>query len=269
MMESIVTYLDLFKWGLLAGGTFALSSSFTSTFLVLKRNALFPHALTHLLLFSLICLTLLSSYIPNILHFPFLLLITLMISGLIHIFKAFLKLYEDSATSLTTHLFLGLALFLASISSQYDATLLNYLFGSLIMVDKKDAIEGFIVLTITIFIYKKHFPLWLTSCIDREIPGLNFKRSDLSLLLLVTLQILIGVKLMGVLLVSSFYIFGTAFALRISPAFRYAIPTIALLNILALAGGFFLSIFLDIPFSASAIIFMSLYLFGLFLLSTK
>ncbi|MCS7200216.1 MAG: metal ABC transporter permease [Caldimicrobium sp.] len=268
-MEALYSYLDLFKWGLLAGVTFALSSAITSPFLILQRNALFPHALTHLLLFSILCLSIIEPFIPPWLQFPFLLVITLLIASFIHLLTAKIKLYEDTATSLTTHLFLGLALFLASITSQYNITLLHYLFGSLMMIDFKNVLEGCLVLLATIIFYFKYASLWLTKSIDREVPGLDLKKGELLLLLVITLQILVGVKLMGVLLVSAFFVFGTSLALKISPSFKQVIPFTSVFNIMAILGGIFLSLLLDIPFSASVIIFMSLYVLGLFFTTRK
>lgn len=269
MMENLFFYLALFKWGLLAGLSYALASSLTAPYLLLQRNALFPHALTHLLLLALLSLSILSSYIPNTLHFLFLLFMTLLLTGLIYLLVRELNLYEDTATSLITHLSLGLALLLASLSSQYDATLLNYLFGSLITVEKKEAFEGLLVLIITLFTFWRQRGLWLTSGIDREVPGLNLRRGQLLLLLMITLQVIVGVKLMGALLVSSFFVFSPTLALKISPSFSPVVSLTALFNVAALISGFLLSMRLDIPFSASAIIFMGLYLVILFIARKK
>lgn len=268
-MEHFLEYFELFKWGLLTGVLFSLASSLTSPFVILKRNSLFPHALTHIMLLSFLSVSILGPLIPESFQFPFILITTLFLTFFIHILIKKLRLYEDTATSIVTHLSLGLALLLASKSSQYDATLLNYLFGSLITVEKKETYEGLLVYLISLIICIKFYHIWLTESIEREVPGLDFRISNLSLLVVITLQILIGVKLMGVLLVTSFFVFSPTLALKISPSFSWVVPLTGIFNLLAILGGFSLSLHFDIPFSASAIIFMSSYVVFLLLLRQK
>lgn len=268
-MDTLWEYLHLFRWGLLTGVLFSLASSLTSPFVILRRNALFPHALTHIMLLSFLSVALLGELIPETLQFLFVLAITLSLTFSIHLLIKKMKLYEDTATSIMTHLSLGLALLLASKTSQYDATLLNYLFGSLITVEKKETVEGLLVCLLSMLVYFRFRYLWLTESMEKEIPGLNFRVSNLSLLLMITLQILIGVKLMGVLLVTSFFVFSPTFALKLSPSFTWVTPLTAVLNLFAVFAGFLISLFFDIPFSASAIIFMGSYVVFLLLMRKR
>lgn len=246
-----------------------MASALTSPFVILKRNALFPHALTHIMLFSFLSVAIAGQLVPESFQFLAILTLTLFLTLLIHLLIRKIRLYEDTATSIVTHLSLGLALALASKTSQYDATLLNYLFGSLITVEKKEFVEGFLVLLVSLVAYVKFQYLWLTESIEREVPGLNFKISNLSLLFMITLQILVGVKLMGVLLVTSFFVFSPTLSLKLSPSFTWVSPLTGLFNLLAIIGGFLLSLTLDIPFSASAIIFMGSYVILLIFVRNK
>ncbi|MFN4196723.1 MAG: metal ABC transporter permease [Caldimicrobium sp.] len=259
-MENVSFYLSLFKWGLLAGTFFAISTAFTSPYLLLQRNSLFPHALTHILLLSLFILSLISSYIPVYFHFFILLLITSILSAAIFLIIRLTHVFEDTATSLITYLALALALVIATKSSQYDVVLLNYLFGSLMLVDKINVFESLIVLIISFLVYLKYKELWLAQSIEKEIPGINFRKSGFGFFFLITLQTIIGVKLMGVLLVSAFFVYSGTLALKLSPSFKRVVPLTAILNLMGIFLGFILSIFFDIPFSASAILFMSIYL---------
>ncbi|MGC9109123.1 MAG: metal ABC transporter permease [Caldimicrobium sp.] len=257
----LLLYLDLFRWGLLAGICFAISTALTSPFLILQRNSLFPHAITHILLLPLILLSLVKSFFPSLLHFPFLLITTLFLSYLIHFFSKFLNIFEDTSTSMITYLSLGLALLLASKTSQFDLTLLNYLFGSFVTIDKNDFLESFFVLlfSLSFFYYLKN--LWLAKCFEEELPGIEFKTSQGLFLLLITLQSIVGVKLMGVLLVSSFFVFSSTVALKLSFSFSLVIPLTMFLNFLSLLFGFVISIYFDIPFSSATVLIMGIYIF--------
>ncbi|MFN3567674.1 MAG: metal ABC transporter permease [Caldimicrobium sp.] len=264
-MENVIFYFSLFKWGLLAGVFFSISTAFTSPYLLLQRNSLFPHALTHILLLSLLILSLIGTYFPIFLHLIILLIITLVLSAGIFLIIRLTHLFEDTATSLITYLALALALIIAAKSSQYDVALLNYLFGSLIIVDKINVFESLIVFILSFLIYLKYKNLWLAQSIEKEIPGINFRNSGFAFFFLLTIQIIIGVKLMGVLLVSAFFVYSGTLALKLSLSFKEVVPLTAFFNMLSILSGFLLSTFFDLPFSASAILFMSIYLIPLLL----
>lgn len=268
-MQELIFFLQLFKWGLFSGIFFALSCGLTSPYLILQKNSLFPHAITHLLLLSLLLLSILSPQLPTPLHFPFLLLLTLLLTSLIHLLIKVLRLFEDTATSLVTYLSIGLALILATKTSQYDVTLLNYLFGSLLTVEAINVAESLLVLIISSGVFFYYRDVWLSMSIEREVPGINFQRAQFFFLLLITLQTLVGVKLMGVLLVSSFFVFAPTLSLKISPSFKWVVPLSIFFNFLAVLFGFILSVYFDIPFSAGAILFMGLYIPLIFWLEKK
>ncbi len=259
-MEEIEFFIKNFKWGLLAGLCFSLSTSFTSPFLVLQRNSLFPHALTHILLLSLTILALLTPFLPSLFHFPFLLLITLILTSLIYLLIKFLKFFEDTATSFITYLAMSLALIIATKTSQYDLTLLNYLFGSLFTVDFQNFIESLIVFGLSLLGYLLYKDFWITGSLEKEVPGLNFQRAQLVLLLLITLQTTVGVRLLGILLVPAVFVFASTLALSLALNFKWVLPLTLFFNFLGILGGLFFSIFFDLPFSASTIIFMGSYL---------
>jgi len=63
-MEFFLDSINLIKWGLLSGMLLGLSISFTSPFLILKRNALFPHALTHIYFLAVIITSLILNNLP-------------------------------------------------------------------------------------------------------------------------------------------------------------------------------------------------------------
>lgn len=267
MIPILVDSISLIKWGLLSGILLGISISFTSPFLILKRNALFPHALTHIYFLAVILTTLISNKLPTLLSFPFIVIFTLLFTSFIWVLRKHTKFYEDTATSIIAHLALGLALIVATKTYQYDARILSYLFGSLIGVDYKDFCESLIVFFFTLILFNKFYPLWIAQVTDKELPGVNFKFANFSFLILITLQIVIGVKLMGILLVSVLFVFSTTFVLQFIKNFKFLIFFISFLNIIGILGGSIISILFDIPFSGAVVLFMSLYVFISFIWS--
>jgi len=259
-MDFIWNSISLIKWGILSGIILGVSISFTAPFLILKRNALFPHALTHIYFLAVILASIISDKLPSFLSFPFISIFTLLFASLIWVFKKQTKFYEDTSTSIVAHLAMGLALIIAAKTYQYDAKILSYLFGSLIGISSKEFYESLIVFILTLFLFFKYYPLWIAQLTDKELPGIDFKFANFFFLILITLQIIIGVKLMGILLVSVLFIFSTSLVLKFIKNFRFLILYTTLLNILGIIGGILISVLWDVPFSGAVVIFMSLYI---------
>jgi len=253
-------YFELFKWSLFSGIVLSFSTSLTSPFLILQRNSLYPHALTHLLLFSLLILSLFKTFLPQVLTFPTLLAITLVLSAFIHLLHRHLKIFEDTATSIITHLSLALSLLIAAKTSQFDQTLLGYLFGSPLAIDVKDFLESLIVFLFSLAFYFPFRLRWLLLDFEEEWPGVEMRLAKSFYFFLVTLQTIVGVKLMGVLLVPAFFVFAGPLALKLSPSLFWVLPLTALFNALAFLLGFFIAIFFDLPLSGAIVLVMALFI---------
>ncbi len=263
-MDEFLSYLALIKWGILAASFFALASSFLSPFIILNRNTLLPHVLTHLLLFPLLFLAILWPDGPQSLVLPLAVVLTLLLSLFIWFLKFKVYLFEDTSSSIVIHLSLALVLILAVKSSQYDYRLLTFLFGDVMLVDWQISFLSLVIFLATLLlVYKYKWKLFLSS-LGWELPGLNLKVGNLYYLIFLTLQVVIGAKIVGVLLVSAFYVFCGILALKIAPNYRLVFLITPGLNFFSILGGMVLSYLMDIPFSAGTIIFMSLYLVPLF-----
>lgn len=264
-MNELWLSLDILKYGLLSGVFLGISFAFTSPFLVLKRNSLFPHALTHILFLAIIFISVLSEFFPSllaypVLEYPIMGLIAFFCTFLIFFLKRKLKLYEDTATSIITSLALGIALIIIAKTSQYDTRLLSYLFGSLLVVSSKEVFDSLWIALLTGVVFFKYYPLWVTQTTDVEVPGIDFKWPNFFFLVVLTLQVFISIKLMGVLLVSSLFVFTSTFGLKIGKNLKQTILLTTLTNLLSLLTGMLFSILWDIPFSSAVVLCMSFWL---------
>ncbi|AIH03561.1 metal ABC transporter permease [Thermodesulfobacterium commune] len=272
-MTELWLSLGLLKYGLLAGVFLGISFAFTSPFLVLKRNSLFPHALTHILFLAIILISIISEYFPDIftyplLEYPIMGLVTLFCTSLVFVLKRTFRLYEDTATSIIASLALGIALILITKTSQYDTRLLSYLFGSLMTVTSKDMFNSLWIACLTLLVFYKYYPLWITQKTDHEIPGVNFKWANFWFLTILTLQVFISIKLMGVLLVSSLFVFTSVLGLKTGNNVKQTIFLTALTNLFSILSGTIVSLVWDIPFSSAVVLCMSFWLLISFILKS-
>jgi len=259
-MENILFYFTFAKWGIFSGLLFGFALSFTAPILILNKNALFPHALTHVLFLAIVLAISLDTFIPKGFNYFFIIGVTLLAMSGILFLKYILSVYEDTATSIIAQIAMGIALIITAKTSQYNAQLLSYLFGSLLTVTKNDFWKSLIIALITLVGFCKFKSLWISQTIEKEIPGMNFKYSNLVFLIIITLQILIGIKLMGILLISTFFVLSSCIALKLASNFNQVILLCFILNILGILGGSLISVWWDVPFSGAVVIFMSLYL---------
>ena len=259
-MDDFLGYLSLIKWGLLSCLFFSLSAGLSSPFILLNRNALLPHALTHILLLPLLVISLIFPTLDEYFLIPLAVGLTLILSLFIWLLERRLSIFEDSASAIVIHLSLALALVLAVKGSKYDYRLLSYLFGDILLATEQSFFISLVVFVLTLLFFIKHRYSLLISALGWEFPGINMARLNLIFLLFLCLQVVLGAKILGVLLVSAFYNFCGLVALKISPSYRQMPLYLLSLNLAAVPGGAIISYLLDIPFSASTIIFMSLYL---------
>jgi ABC-type Mn2+/Zn2+ transport system permease subunit len=144
-MDDFLGFLSLVKWGLLACLFFALSAGLTSPFILLNRNALLPHALTHILLLPLLVISLLFPNLDEFFLIPLTVALTLILSLFIWFLERRLSIFEDSASAIVIHLSLALALVLAVKGSQYDYRLLSYLFGDILLATEQTFFISFVI----------------------------------------------------------------------------------------------------------------------------
>lgn len=263
-MNDLLFSIGLVKYGLITGVLLGLSFAFTSPFLILRKNSLFPHALTHILFFAVIAVAVISEHLPSLLEYPLILGLSMCFIFLISLIQRVSKIYEDSSTSIVTGIALALAFVVIAKTSSYDAQLLSYFFGSLMIISKKEVYEALGIFLLTLIFFYRFYPFWITQTVDHFVPGVDFKWSNFVFLTLVTFQIFVSIKLIGILLASTFFVFSGTLALKISPNFKTVILLTAMLNTVCVMIGCLLSILLDIPFSSIAVLTLGFfYLLGL------
>lgn len=258
-MDDLLFSIGLVKYGLITGVLLGLSFAFTSPFLILRKNSLFPHALTHILFFAVMVVAVISDYLPSLVEYPLILGLSLFFVFLISFIQRISKIYEDSSTSIVTGIALALAFVIIAKTSGYDAQLLSYFFGSLMIISKKEFYEALGIFLLTLIFFYRFYPFWITQTVDRFVPGVDFKWPNFVFLTLVTFQIFVSIKLIGILLASTFFVFSGTLALKFSPNFKTVIFLTALLNSLSVMTGSIFSILLDIPFSSTAVLTLGFF----------
>jgi len=181
------------------------------------------------------------------------------------------RLPGDTAIALLSSAGLALAVFLMSIKKDFGAELMSYLFGDILAIAPSDiylAIGLAVLVSATIFL---NLPGLTFMTFDREaasVSGLGLKKLDRLLVMMSAITIVLGLRIVGVLLVTGLTVIPAASALQLARNFRQTLFFSCLFSLLSILGGITLAFVFDLPASA-AIIFLAIFIFGLSYLLKK
>lgn len=248
----------IFQRALLAGVFLALSCGLLGVFLVLRKEAMIGHGLSHVA-FSGLAL----GFILNILPMAVSLAVCLLGALLIIEIKEKGKLYGDAALAIISSAGLALGIFLVSLKRGFGLELMSFLFGDILAVSPAETWFAVFLAAVVVIALGLNYYRLIFMTFDREaaiVSGVNVKKLDRLMVLLTAMTIVLGLKLVGILLISALLIIPASAALQLSKNFRQTLKLSTLMSFISVISGIYLSYLLDTP-AAAMIVFVSLLLF--------
>jgi zinc transport system permease protein len=262
-MIAVISYLTeplqyaFIQRALLAGSFIALSCAFLGVFLVLRRFSLIGEGLAHVC-FGTIGLALLLNTTPMVVSVPLVMLAALLILAL----SEKTTVYGDAAIGLLSSLGIAVGVLLASLGGGFNVDLFSYLFGNILSVSSTEVIFSIIlslsIIMIVILFYHDLFAITF----DEEfahVLGIKTRRMNQLLILCTALTVVLGIKVVGTLLVSSLIIFPAVTALQIARGFKTAILLSVIFAVVSVISGIFLSFLFDLPAGATIVIVNAIF----------
>ncbi len=262
-MENLLTYAFMQR-ALLAGIAVSIPCAILGVFLVLRRDAMIGHGLAHVS-FGGVALGLLLSVAP--------LLVTLAVSvasalGILKL-KEKAGLYGDTAIGIVSSLGMALGILLVSLAGTFNVDLFGYLFGNVLAIDPEEVWLSLLlaagVLAATILFYQEFFFLTFDPESARA-SGIGVRRLESLMAVLAAVTVVLGMKVVGILMVSSLLVIPAAASLQVARSFKQALVFAALLAGGATIGGLVVSYYLDWPPSGTIVTLSGLLFLVLFLL---
>ncbi|HNX90851.1 MAG TPA: metal ABC transporter permease [Candidatus Omnitrophota bacterium] len=268
-MENIFTQIyeslryAFIQRAMIAGCFMALGCSFLGVFLVLRRFSLIGDGLAHVS-FATVALALLLNAQPMIVSIPLVALSSLLILKLNE--KA--SVYGDAAIGLVSSFGIALGVIIASTAGGFNVDLFSYLFGNILSVNWFEVwmtigISSLVALTIAFF-YHDLFAITFDEEYARVL-GIKVGMVNRILILLTSFIVVLGIKIVGTMLVSSLIILPAVTALQIARSFKATIALAGVLAVLSVIFGIFASYVLDLP-SGATIVMMNFIFFVVFFL---
>ena len=249
IIAEILSYPFLAR-ALFVGFLISISSSLLGVSLVLRRYSMIGDGLSHvgfgaLGIASLLSLSPLYVTLPVVVVSAFLLLRLSQRKG-----------GGDSAIALLSSS--SLAIGVAAVSIGGVNTDLNaFLFGSILSVSRSDALISLAVSIVTLFTYLVFYHQIYATTFDpvfAKATGLRCERYNNLLALLTALVIVVGMRMLGSMLISSLLIFPSLSAMKVARTYFRVSVIAAIESVVAFLAGFIASYAFSLPTGAAIVI---------------
>ena len=255
--------MDLFQFfsygfvqrALLAGILIAAPCSMLGVFLVLRRMSLIGDGLAHVTFGgSAIALAFkLYSAASLLVTLPIALLSSLGILKLME--KA--RLSGDAAIGIVSALGIATGVIIASLGDGYNVDLLGYLFGNILAITSEEVLIAAglccIVSAFLILFYHDLAAVTFNEELAR-VSGVRVNRINTALAFLTALSVVLAMKLVGIMLISSLLILPAASALQLARSFRGCVFLALLQGCCSVLGGILFSLIANLPASATIVL---------------
>jgi zinc transport system permease protein len=212
---------EFMQRAIISGIAISISCTLIGLFLILKRFSLFGDAMSHVA-FGGIALGLFLKSNPIWVS-----LLVSIIGGLSIIkLNSSKRVYADSSISVLLSLGLAMGLVLISLSGGFSIDITSYLFGSILLVSSSETLTT-IILSIVVVAFVTAFYKKLIYLVFNEeqalVNGINTVVLNILLITLATIAVVISIRLIGVLMVSSLLIIPNVSSLLLGYGFRKTI----------------------------------------------
>ncbi|MBU0649360.1 metal ABC transporter permease [Patescibacteria group bacterium] len=238
---------------ILGGMILALLLAFMGIFVILRRMAFFGDGIAHASLAG-IAIGLLAAYNPLIVAIGF------------GVALAIVIFYLERKTTLSSDVIIGilftasmaLGVVLISLKNGYQPELISFLFGNILAIKTSELVlmSGFAILVMIFLIYFYRQIAYIT--FDREgarVSGVNTEVLDLIFYIALAVAIVLGVKILGIVLVSALLIIPASCGKLVAGSFKNLVMASVIFAEITVLGGIGTSYAFNLPTGAIIILF--------------
>lgn len=248
---------DMFSYsfitrGILVGGLVALCASVLGVVLVLKKYSMIGDGLSHVG-FGAMAVGLAFNMAPLKVAIP----VVVAAAFLLLKMSENSRIKGDSAIALVSSSSVAIGVIVNALSDGTNIDLNSYMFGSILAISEDDMIIciglGLAVLILFMFFYNSIFAVTFDETFARA-TGVKVAVYKTMLSVLTAITIVIGMRIMGTLLISSLIIFPALSSMRVCKKFRSVMVMSVIISICCFFVGMTASYMLEIPAGASIVV---------------
>lgn len=177
----------------------------------------------------------------------------------------------DSAIAMISSAALAIGVISMSLAGGMNTELSAYMFGSILSLSRSDAVLSVILSAAVLLLFCALYPRIFAVTFDESFAGATGTKTELYntlIAVLTAVTVVLGMRMMGALLISSLIIFPALSAMRVCRSFKAVVICAAAVSVVCFIAGATASYFLELPTGAS-IVAAELAAFGLFCLAKK
>ncbi|MFR9145205.1 MAG: metal ABC transporter permease [Mediterraneibacter sp.] len=229
----------------------ALCSALLGVSLVLKRYSMIGDGLSHVG-FGAMAVAAAANAAPLAVAIP----VVIVAAVLLLRISGSSRIKGDAAIALISTSSLAIGVMVISMTTGMNTDVYNYMFGSILAMSQEDVALSVtlavVVLALYIFFYQKIFAITFDETFARA-TGVKAGLYNTLIAVLTAVTIVLGMRMMGALLISSLIIFPALTAMRACRTFRSVTIHAAVISVVCLAAGLLMSYLGGTPAGASVV----------------
>ena len=230
----------------------SLCASLLGVSLVLKRYSMIGDGLSHVS-FGALSVAVAVGWSPLAVSIP---VVTVAAFFLLRITENS-RIRSDAAIAMISASSLAAGIVVTSLTTGMTTDVSSYMFGSILAMSRQDVILAgvlsVVVLCLFIFCYHKIFAVTFDESFAKA-TGVRVKIYNVLIAALTAVTIVLGMRMMGAMLISSLIIFPALTAMEIFKSFRSVVVCSGILSVLCFCGGMIVSYGLSVPAGASIVL---------------
>jgi zinc transport system permease protein len=247
-----------FTRGLIIGCLLSILCALIGNFVVMRKEAVIGHSISNFAFLGIAAGIFLG------LNLNLMILISCMFGISIILYLQHAKIFShDSILELTAQVSLASAIVVISLLKGYRVDLMSYLFGDILAISKNDMLfAAFLTIfnLIVLFVLKDKL---LQSVFSKDIAtsaGTNVKVINIVFMILLMLTVAVGIRIVGVILISTFLVIPPNIAKLYANNFKQMMIYSSIFGVLGTFIGLFASYLFDIPSGAMIILVLGVFL---------
>lgn len=181
------------------------------------------------------------------------------------------KIQGDAAIALISSSSIAIGVIVTSMTSGLNADVYSYMFGSVLAMGDSDVVMSIILSVIVLALYAVFYNKIFSITFDQNFSkatGIKTEFYNTLISILTAITIVVGMRIMGTMLISSLVIFPTLTSMRVFRSFKSVVISSALISVICFTIGIVVSYIMNFPAGAS-IVLVNLVTFVVFVMIEK
>ncbi len=237
---------------IIAGLLLSVSAALLGVNLVLKRFSMLGDGLSHVS-FGAAAIGLAAGVAPLQFSIPIVIIAAFLLLRL----KDNSKINGDAATAIVSSSALAVGITVATLTTGMNTDINNYMFGSILALSDNDVIITAVCSCVIILIYILFYQKIFAISFDQDfaaVTGVKYKWHNSITAILTAVTVVIGMRIMGALLISSIITFPALSSMRICKHYKCTVIAAAIVSVAAFLLGLTLSFLFDLPAGAAVVL---------------